>query len=442
NEFDDYIAKPKVNGYQSLHIIAKDNTPTGAGNVVEIQIRTQKMHDLAESGVAAHWAYKEAGTKGYAGVTANSNYDARIALLRQLLAWERDLSSQAMEDKAGLFDDRIYVLTPDATLVELPQKATPLDFAYAIHTELGHRCRGAKIDGQMVPLDYQLKNGQTVEIITTKEGGPSRDWLNSEAAYLASSKAKAKVRAWFNAQIVQQTIAKGRELVEKLLQREGKTAIKLETLATQLGFKNADMLFELIGKDEYSLRHIEQFFRPDAPVDSPSKASGVAPYKKPSASSAKGKGGVWVVGLDSLLTQLAQCCKPAPPDPISGYVTRGKGVSIHRIDCLNVQELKAREPGRMIEVTWEGSGENNTTGKFAVDIELQAQDRLGLVHDVSEVLSKEKLNIMNINTYFPRSSKQKDGKILLTVELPGTGHLQRILRMLENVNGIKSARRK
>jgi GTP pyrophosphokinase len=255
NEFDDYIARPKPNGYQSLHTVVRD----AAGKPVEVQIRTRAMHDHAEHGVAAHWAYKEAGTKGYAGVTAAGEYDAKIAVLRQLLAWERDLSG-SVQDK-GLFDDRIYVLTPDAAVVELPKGATPVDFAYTVHTNLGHRCRGARVDGAMVSLNTPLQNGQTVEITTVREGGPSRDWLNAELGYLVSHRARAKVRAWFNAQVLHETVARGREAVEKLLQREGKTAFKLEDLATQLGFKSADALFEVVGKDEFSLRTIETLLR-------------------------------------------------------------------------------------------------------------------------------------------------------------------------------------
>src|SRR5665647_3044675 len=224
-EFDDYIAKPKPNGYQSLHTVVRDE----AGRAFEIQIRTQAMHDHAENGVAAHWAYKEAGTKGYAGVSASSEYDAKIAVLRQLLAWERDLSGpaaqRARDANQGLFEDRIYVLTPDAAIVELPQGATAVDFAYSVHTNLGHRCRGARIDGAMVPLNTALQNGQTVEVITVKEGGPSRDWLNPELGFLVSHRAKSKVRAWFNALAMEKTVAKGREAVEKLLQREGKTCL-------------------------------------------------------------------------------------------------------------------------------------------------------------------------------------------------------------------------
>ena len=261
-EFDDYIARPKANGYQSLHTVVRDTD----GRPIEIQIRTQAMHEHAEHGVAAHWAYKEAGTKGYAGVSASSAYDAKIAVLRQLLAWERDLSG-TVADK-GLFDDRIYVLTPDAAIVELPQGATPLDFAYTIHTSLGHRCRGAKVDGAMVPLNTPLANGQTVEITAIKEGAPSRDWLNPELGFLASNRARNKVRSWFNAQIAAEHIARGREAVEKLLQREGRTAIKLEDLAGQLGFKSAEGLFEVVGRDEYSLRNIEVLLNPPEPAPS------------------------------------------------------------------------------------------------------------------------------------------------------------------------------
>ena len=243
DEFDDYIARPKPNGYQSLHTVVRE----ASGKAVEIQIRTQAMHEHAEHGVAAHWAYKEAGPKGYAGVTASGEYDAKIAVLRQLLAWERDLAGGA----PGLFEDRIYVLTPDAAVVELPQGATPVDFAYSVHTNLGHRCRGARVDGAMVPLNTPLQNGQTVAIVTAKEGGPSRDWLNADLGFLASNRAKAKVRAWFNEQLRHETVARGREAVEKLLQREGKTAVRLEELASQLGFKSADDLFAVVGKDEY-----------------------------------------------------------------------------------------------------------------------------------------------------------------------------------------------
>jgi GTP pyrophosphokinase len=331
DEFDDYIAKPKANGYQSLHTVVRDDQ----GKAFEIQIRTQAMHDHAEHGVAAHWAYKEAGAKGYAGVTASSEYDAKIAVLRQLLAWERDLSGAGQ----GLFEDRIYVLTPDAAIVELPQGATAVDFAYSVHTDLGHRCRGARVDGAMVTLNTPLQNGQTVEITAAKEGGPSRDWLNADLGYLISHRAKSKVRAWFNAQAMEETVARGREAVEKLLQREGKTALKLDDLAVALGLASAQALFEQVGKDELSLRAIETHLRPPEP-EAPSEVP--TWLRKPRKTSGQTGGGVLVVGVESLMTQLARCCRPAPPDEIGGFVTRGKGVSIHRSDCTDFAHLQRK----------------------------------------------------------------------------------------------------
>ena len=301
-EFDDYIARPKPNGYQSLHTVVRD----AAGRPIEIQIRTQPMHEHAEHGVAAHWAYKEAGQKGYAGVSASAAYDTKIAVLRQLLAWERDLAGSV----EGLFEDRVYVLTPQAAIVELPQGATPVDFAYSLHTNLGHRCRGARVDGAMVPLNTPLKNGQTVEIVAAKEGGPSRDWLNPELGFLASHRGRSKVRAWFNERLRHETEARGRDLVERLLQREGRTAIKLEDLAAQLGFKSAEDLFFVVGKDEFSLRNIELLLHPHAPPPSEDEVL-LARKSRPGPAKAP-KGGVLVVGVDSLMTQLAKCCKPAP----------------------------------------------------------------------------------------------------------------------------------
>uniref|UniRef100_UPI003FCDDDBF RelA/SpoT family protein n=1 Tax=Tepidimonas sp. TaxID=2002775 RepID=UPI003FCDDDBF len=343
-EFDDYIARPKPNGYQSLHTVVCDEQ----GRTFEIQIRTRAMHEHAEHGVAAHWAYKEAGTKGYAGVSAASSYDAKIAVLRQLLAWQRDLSGLSH----GLFEDSIYVLTPQAAIVELPKGATPVDFAYAVHTDLGHRCRGARVDGQMVPLNTPLATGQTVEIIAAKEGGPSRDWLNPEAGYLVSHRAKSKVRAWFNAQAAADHIARGREQVERLLQREGKTALKLEELALELGFETPEDLFEAVGKEALALRHIEQHLRPAEPAAAPDQLV----LKKTRAAPTARAGDVLVVGVGALMTTLARCCKPAPPDDIRGFVTRGKGVSVHRTDCPDFQALAQRQPERVIEVQWAVTG--------------------------------------------------------------------------------------
>lgn len=439
-EFDDYIAKPKPNGYQSLHTVVRDD----AGKAIEIQIRTQAMHDHAEHGVAAHWAYKEAGAKGYAGVSASSEYDAKIAVLRQLLAWERDMSGAVQQ--RGLFEDRIYVLTPNAEVVELPQGATPVDFAYAVHTSVGHRCRGARVDGAMVTLNTPLQNGQTVEITTVKEGRPSRDWLNADLGYLTSHRARAKVRAWFNAQATHETIARGREAVEKLLQREGKTAIRLEDLAVQLGFKTADALFEVVGKDEFSLRTIETLLRPPEPVLQPDD---YLLLKKSRTQENAPKGGVLVVGIDSLMTQLAKCCRPAPPDPIRGFVTRGKGVSVHRADCSNFREMAARSAERVIEVEWgsggsgasgnaQGGGHGNTGALYPVDVAVEAADRQGLLRDISEVFAREKTNVIGVQT----QSVKGTAWMTFTVEVADSGRLNKVLSIVASVPGVRSARRR
>ncbi len=444
SEFDDYIAKPKPNGYQSLHTVVRD----ASGLPIEIQIRTQAMHDHAEHGVAAHWAYKEAGAKGYVGVSANSDYDAKIAVLRQLLAWEREMSSEASsldgkeapekvpssdKDSAALFDDRIYVLTPNAAIVELPKGATPIDFAYTVHTNLGHRCRGAKVDGVLIPLNTPLQNGQTVEVSTIKEGGPSRDWLNADLGFLVSHRARSKVKAWFNAQITHESIAKGREAVEKLLQREGKTAVKLEDLASDLGFKSAEALFETVGKDEYSLRNIEVFLRPPEPVMHPDdfvllKKSRVVPPKSQS--------GVLVVGVDSLLTQLSKCCRPAPPDVISGFVTRGKGVSIHRQDCRNFQSLVAKHGERVIEVRW-GLQKPGQTLLYPVEVSVEATDRQGLLRDISEVFAKEKMNVVGVQT----QSVKGTAWMTFTVEVADASLLKRVMQTVKSVPGVGMVKR-
>ena len=437
-EFDDYIAKPKSNGYQSLHTVVRDR----AGRAVEIQIRTQAMHDHAEHGVAAHWAYKEAGSKGYAGVSASSEYDSKIAVLRQLLAWERDLSGSSQKSSASLFDDRIYVLTPDAAIVELPQGATAVDFAYSVHTNVGHHCRGARIDGAMVPLNTPLQNGQTVEVITVKEGGPSRDWLNPELGFLASHRARSKVRAWFNALEMAQTIAKGREAVEKLLQREGKTAMKLDDLASQLGFKAADDLFEVVGKDELSLRTIENMLKPPEPAPT---ADDYVLAKKPRAASNAKNGGVLVVGMGSLLTQLAKCCKPAPPDDILGFVTKGKGVSVHRSDCSNFRNMSKGSPDRVIEVEWNAPKNADGAahvGVYPVDVAIEASDRQGLLRDISEVFTKEKMNVIGVQTQSVKDNRGGTAWMTFTVEVAQSDRLKQVLGVVAGVAGVRSARRR
>ena len=444
-EFDDYIARPKANGYQSLHTVVLGDD----GRPLEVQIRTRAMHEHAEHGVAAHWLYKEAGTRGYGGVAASGAYEQRLAearkaVLRELLAWERDFSSAQRdgtpESEASVpgadLDDRIYVFTPQATLIDLPAGGTPVDFAYTLHTDLGHRCRGARVDGVMVPLNTPLRHGQTVEIVAAKDGGPSMDWLNPELGYLQSPRARAKVRAWFNAQAQDATIARGRELVEKLLQREGRTAVKLDHLAEQLGFKSADALFEVVGKDEYSLRNIENLLRPSAPP----AGEEPAPLLKRSRSEGGG-GGVLVVGMGSLMTALARCCRPAPPDAIGGFVTRGKGVAIHRRDCSNFRHMAERFPGREIEVQW-GPSRGDRPPVYPLDVQIEADDRQGLLRDISEVFAKERLNVTAVNTQSQPGHRGAVAHMVFTVEAEDAGRLAQALRGVSRVPGVRQARRR
>ena len=439
-EFDDYIARPKGNGYQSLHTVVLD----AQERPVEVQIRTRAMHEHAEHGVAAHWAYKEAGAKGYAGVSASGDFDAQVAearkaVLRQLLAWERDFveSDDAAAQTDAVFDDRIYVFTPQAAVIELPAGATPIDFAYTVHTTLGHRCRGAKVDGAMVPLNTPLQSGQTVEVTTIKEGGPSLDWLNAELGYLQSARSKAKVRAWFNALAQQDTIARGREAVEKLLQREGKTAMKLDDLAARLGFRNAEALFEVVGKDEFSLRNIETLLRPAEPAP---QADEIINLRRPRAEGAP-KGGVLVVGVESLLTSLARCCRPAPPDAIGGYVTRGKGVAIHRADCSNFRQMAARTPERVISVAW-GAPRGDKHALYPVDVLVEAADRSGLLRDISEVFAKDKMNVIGVNTQTVKDQRGGTAWMTFTVEVADSARLAQVLGAVARIAGVRSARRK
>jgi GTP pyrophosphokinase len=286
----------------------------------------------------------------------------------------------------------------------------------------------------MVPLYTPLQSGQTVEIIALKEGGPSMDWLNPELGYLKSSRARAKVRAWFNALAQQQTIAKGRELVEKLLQREGRTATKLEDLAAQLGFKSAEALFDVVGKDEYSLRNIENVLRPSEP---PALPDDFIALKKPSMEGAAPKGGVLVVGIESLLTQLARCCKPAPPDSIGGFVTKGKGVAVHRTDCSNFRQMAGRHPERVIGVQW-GAGPSEKPAVYPVDVAVEAHDRQGLLRDISEVFAKEKMNVTGVHTQSVRDTAW----MTFTVEVSDSARLAHVLGLVSQISGVRVARRK
>jgi GTP pyrophosphokinase len=438
-EYDDYIARPKPNGYQSLHtvVVAEDGRP------LEVQVRTQEMHNFAEYGVAAHWRYKEEGGSNFKG----QKYDEKIAWLRQLLAWKNDVADNVAEHedvqrewveklKATTLDDRIFVLTPQARVLELPVGATPIDFAYHLHSEIGHRCRGAKVDGVMVPLNTALKNGQTCEIITAKgqagAAGPSRDWLSP--GYAASNRTRTKIRAWFHAMDQAATLAQGRALVEKSLQREGKTAVNLEALAHKLGFDKLDDLFIEVGKEKFSLRHVEAALH-EQPEAAPVVEDAAVVNKSRSSSVEQGaKSGVLVLGTEGLMTVLARCCKPAPPDPIVGFVTRGKGVSIHRVNCKNFEEMRAKNPERVIQTEWGSAGQDTV---YPVDLFIMAGDRQGLLRDISEVFSREKINVTGVNT----QSSKGQARMVFTAEISSTPQLQKALAAIAEVPGVSQARR-
>ena len=422
-EFDDYISRPKANLYRSLHtaVIGPD------GRALEVQIRTQEMHQHAEFGVAAHWRYKEAG----AGSRAEGAFDEKIAWLRQLLAWRDEVADSAEwveQFKQAALDDTVYVMTPQGRVIDLPAGSTPIDFAYALHTDLGHHCRGAKVDGHMVPLDTPLKNGQRVEIVSAKVGGPSRDWLNVELGYLKSHRARQKVRQWFNNQALADTVATGRAIVEREMNREGEGRAKLDTLAATLGFAKPDDLFAAAARDEVNLRQIQVALRTlvrGEAAPAPVELAGPA-MRKPKAGG--GDSGILIVGIDHLLTQLAGCCKPVPPDPIRGFVTRGRGVSIHREDCPSFHNLADKHPERVIDADW---GAKNI-GAFSVDMVIVAADRQGLLRDVGEALAREKINVTAVNT----QSKQDLAYMRFTCEVADLDQLRRAISVVKDVSGV------
>ena len=451
-EFDDYISRPKPNGYKSLHTVVVGDD----GRAFEVQIRTREMHEFAEYGVAAHWRYKEAGPRGYAGqFAADESYDGKIAWLRQLLAWKDEVASEGSDaDGSGhassnavsawdqlkqtALDDHIYVLTPQARVIALPQGSTAVDFAYHLHTDLGHRCRGARIDGSMVPLNTPLRNGQTVDIIAVKQGGPSRDWLNPQLGYLQSPRGRQKVRTWFNALDLQESVSTGRAMVEKTLQREGRTSVNLDDLASKLGFKSPDALFLVVGKEELSLRLIEQALS-DAPAPVEDTPEIVAKSTSGRSVESGAKSGVLVVGVGALMTQLARCCRPAPPDLISGFVTRGKGVSIHRLDCKTFVRMAEDAPERVLETAWSSDalGERSDT-VYPVDLVIEAVDRQGLLRDISDIFAREKINVVGVQTV----SKRNLAFMHFTIEVKNSAHSQRAITVLNEIQGMIRASRR
>jgi len=428
-EFDDYIARPKANSYRSLHtaVIGPE------GKALEVQIRTFDMHQESEYGVAAHWRYKEGAQKG---VRRDPGFEDRLAWLRQVLDWKDSVAGVTdtlAAFRTSLFTDTIYVLTPQGKVVDLPKGATPVDFAYAVHTSLGHRCRGARVDGAMVPLNHALRNGQRVEIVAAKQGGPSRDWVNPELGYVTSHRARTKVKQWFKQQQQEETLAHGRAGVERELARAGATAVNLDAVAAKAGFERADDLFAAVGREEINTRQLQAAIKAVVQPDSAPVPEAEPGLLRQSRAAGSGSG-ILVVGVDRLMTVLARCCKPAPPDAIVGFVTRGKGVTIHRQSCTNVARLRAREPERLISADW-GAPRDEV---FPVDVVLEAGDRQGLLRDVSEVFSRERINVTAANTM----TRDMRTRMAFTLEVRSLDALARALALVRDVPGVVSATRR
>jgi GTP pyrophosphokinase len=422
-EFDDYIATPKNNLYRSIHtaVIGPGGQP------VEIQIRTHEMHAHSERGVAAHWRYKEGGRSDQA-------YERKINELRSLLApGENSDEGRDFLDRmrVDLFQDRVYVVSPKGEIVDVPVGGTPLDFAYQVHTDLGHRTRGAKVNGRMVPLDHPLKNSDTVEIITSKTPQPSRDWLSPQSGYLASPRHRNKVRAWFRKQNEAQNKVEGRAMLDRELQRLGEHSPPIPELLSELKLPNAESLHEALGLGEISGSQvagaIQRLLHAREPhLDSPARPR-VTPERSPE---------IEVQGIGDLLSTYARCCKPVPPEAIVGYITVGRGVSIHAQACANLARLREKSPARVLAVAWGKTG----TGEFPVDVEVQAYDRRGLVRDVSAAFADEKISIQGMNTNTDK--RDNIAHMQFSIGITGLPQLSRVLTRITQVPNVVSARRK
>jgi GTP pyrophosphokinase len=424
HEFDDYIANPKANNYRSLHtaVIGPEGKP------VEVQIRTRDMHRHAELGIAAHWRYKEGGRY-------DAGFEQKITWLRQLLEWkDEEPSADEFVDrfKSESVEERVYVLTPQGNVVDMPAGATALDFAYHIHTDVGHRCRGAKVNGRIVPLSYELSTGQQVEVLTARQAAPSRDWLNPHLGYLKTSRARAKARHWFKQQDRDINIAAGRHAFERELHRLGLSDVNLEQVAEKLNFSDVDGLMAALGRGDMQsgqvvsavlgLRESEEHDTLAVPSRRVRRVQEAKDFS--------------ILGVGNLLTNAARCCRPVPNDAIVGYITRGRGVTIHRQDCANVLRLKDEDRDRLIDVEW-GARPDRV---FPVDIQLQAYDRPGLLRDVSGLLANDRVNVMGVNTVTDRNDMI--ARMELHIEVTDIGQLSRILSRIGQLPNIIEVKRK
>lgn len=413
SEFDDYIAAPKDNHYQSLHtaVMYDDRRP------LEVQIRTQDMHMNAEYGIAAHWRYKEGGKH-------DKVFEQRIKDLRRMMEWRSDVNdaTEFVESmRSDVFQDRVYIFTPRGDIIDLPAGSTPLDFAYHVHTDIGHRCRGARVNGKLVPLYQELKTGDQVEILTAKRGGPSRDWLNANLGLVRTSRARAKIKVWFKKLEDEQNLTQGRDSLERELQRLGISEINFEKLARELGYKTPDLMFIDIGNGDLSVSKIIKHFSQDEEIKDTLEANAPAP-------TIKSTDAVEVVGLKGMLASMAKCCNPAPGDQIVGFITRGRGATIHRQDCPNILQTKDRE--RLLKVGW-----GHVEHTFPVPVKIKAYDRQGLMSDISNMLADENININHVSVNVNRSIAD----LRLIIEVKDLTQLSRILTRIENLPNVMEA---
>lgn len=431
-EFDDYVANPKPNGYQSIHTVVLGPE----GKTVEIQIRTKQMHDDAELGVAAHWKYKEGTT------TARSGYDEKITWLRKLLAWQEEMSdsSEMLDElRSQVFDDRVYAFTPHGDVVDLPIGATPLDFAYHIHSEVGHRCIGAKVEGRIVPFTYQLQMGEQVEIITQKEPNPSRDWLNPNLGFVHSGRARAKINAWFRKQAREKNAVAGKEILDAELHKIGALSKDAQIALERFNAKNLDDLYVGIGSGDLRINQVVNFI--NSQVNKLTKAQEDDALRRKlegtetSLQQKHHRDAIVVEGVDNLMTHLARCCQPIPGDAIEGYVTQGRGISVHRTDCEQLAELRHHAAERIIETVWGG----NYVGQYRIRVRVSALERNGLIKDLTSVLTNEKIKVMGMQS-------RVDYKKCLTIldfdfELNHLEALSRVLARIEQVKDVHEAKR-
>lgn len=430
-EFDDYVANPKPNGYQSIHTIVVGPE----GKTVEIQIRTEQMHEDAELGVAAHWKYKEGSASG-----KQSGYEEKINWLRKILQWQEDVAESGNlvdEVRSQVFEDRVYVFTPSGEVVDLPLGSTVLDFAYYIHSHVGHKCIGAKVDGRIVQFTYQVETGQRIEIITSKNPNPKRDWLNPNLGYIKTSRARSKIQHWFKQQDRDKNIVAGREMLETELARTNLKIKDAQSAVERFNMVSMDDLLAGIGGGDVRLNQVVNHVQSKLRTNELSDEEVLEDLVKKSQSkpARKGKGQVEVDGVGNLMSHIAKCCQPVPGDEIFGFITKGRGISVHRADCDQVKELIRAHPERSVEVVW---GENYSGG-YKIRIRVIASDRSGLLRDLTSVLAAEKSNVLSMTS--SSDVKTQTAAIELELELYNLDGLSRVIAKLSQIDGVSEARR-